>query len=361
MDESKFKQELDLIDQYVDIKDKGDGEPIIVNLIENHFLPQGRIEEARTWRNAINDKALKESIGEAIKSAIKSHPVSTISRMPQNIDWPSTSPVGKAHKTEDQQYHYNRTISYSNATKQMLDQIDDVRICRNEWITFVARNAYIGGLGDLGAELDVLAMAISDYIELILLPNNFVKSEGAQETSNSLQASASSGLTVKSAYTNRPELPQYLGQSWPQLVDDIFLCNFFVKDGAEGKEEEVVVTRSYIAFVPKKHGGWGGAEAQVIPRDTVTQISVGTDFHTQYQGLFSTSTTYWTLTFETSNYTQFTRWMYLGRDEREMNQNRPDLGVTLEQLGKHFQLVQGSSFQTSDGYTTSFGYGYWWH
>jgi hypothetical protein len=55
-----------LIDKYVEIKEIEDGQPLIMKLILDHFLPNNRFEEARSWRNALEDKGLKSEADKAI-------------------------------------------------------------------------------------------------------------------------------------------------------------------------------------------------------------------------------------------------------------------------------------------------------
>ena len=66
-----FTAELAIIDKYVEIKDVSNGEPLIVELITNYFLPNNRFEESRSWRNALKDKELKAQMDTAIKAAVK--------------------------------------------------------------------------------------------------------------------------------------------------------------------------------------------------------------------------------------------------------------------------------------------------
>jgi hypothetical protein len=348
-----FTAELAIIDKYVEIKDVGDGEPLIVELITKHFLPGNRFEEARSWRNALKNKDLKRQMDTEIKEAVKKGITVSISRMPQNTDWFETSPNGEAKKTNDQQYHYDRTVSYLNETQEMLDDVDDVEICRNEWITFVARNSFAAGMREKGASMETLSMAVSDYIEMILLPDDFVEVEDAAP------AQQLSTLSVEKAYESRSDVVSYLGTHFPQILKDGFLMNFYCQVGVAGKTEEVIVSNSFVAFLPEKRSGWGAGEMQAINRGSVSVISVGTEFHTEYQGVSSRSDTYWTLTFETTDYTQFTRWLYLGKNEKEMNQNRPELARVLDGLQNFFDLEQGESFESSSGYTTSYGVGWW--
>ena len=196
-------------------------------------------------------------------------------------------------------------------------------------------------------------MAISDYIEMILLPNKFFETEESHAADHKTQ------LTVGQAYQNRPEVCQYFTSHFPQILKDSFLMNFFCQLGVGGKSEEIIVTDSYVTFLPRKLSGWGSGEMQVVNRNSISAISVGTEFHTEYQGITSYSETYWTLTFATTDYSQFTRWLYLGKNEKEMNQNRPALAKTLDRLQDYFELEQGDSFESSGGYTTSFGVGWW--
>jgi hypothetical protein len=204
-----------------------------------------------------------------------------------------------------------------------------------------------------GVTMETLSMAVSDYIEMILLPDAFV---GFEEVA---PVQGKSALSVEKAYESRSDVVSYLGTHFPQMLKDGFLMNFYCQLGVGGKSEEVIVTDSFVAFLPEKLSGWGAGEMQAINRGSVSVISVGTEFHTEYQGISSRSETYWTLTFETTDYTQFTRWLYLGKNEKEMNQNRPDLAKVLDRLQNYFDLEQGESFESSGGYTTSFGVGWW--
>ena len=356
-----------LIDKYVDLKDKEDASHLILELIDEYFLPDGRFEEARSWRDAITDPEIKADATEKIKTVLKDVKSSVISRLPQNKDWYLASPEGHPSTTNDQQYHYDRTLSYSNASKSIIQYIDDVKICPNEWITFIAKSAF-EGLKSYGAELDTIAMAISDYIEFILIPDRFFYFSSdktspsiASGKTSELQSSAKQTLTsVENAYANQPEEVQYLKSQCPQILGDGFLQNFFATTAViGGKTEEILVTEKYLAFIPQKKSGWGAGDFNLIDRSHVDHISVGSEVHTEYQGLISKTQSFWTLTFVTTQYTQFTRWLYLGKNEAEMNVNRPNLGKTLDKLSENFELVQGDSFQTSGGYTTSVGIGFW--
>jgi len=344
-----FDREKAIIDSYVEAKESGrNGDHFILELTRDHFLPQGRFEEARSWKSAIKDASIKKESDALIKAEMKTQKSTSVFRMPQNTDWHDSDVSVAAVKSEDQQYHYDRTMAYSNATQQMFDDLDDVKECRNEWITFVARNAYEGGLGKKGAELNVLAMSISDYIEYILIPDDYY---GFEEV-----AEAVDFRTVEQAFAKDSEDVEYLRRNAAAVLADEFLMHFYCLNERGGKSQLAIVSRNYIVFIPVKKNGWNPASFEILQVANLASISVGTEHHTQYQGLVSTSEANWTLTFFTTNYTQTTKYLYLGQNEREMNQNRPAHGKVLEMLAQFFELEQGESFETSDGYTTSFGF-----
>lgn len=348
-----FKAELAIIEKYVEIKDAGDGDPLIIELITKYFLPQNRFEEARSWRNAIETKELKSEIDLVIKSALKSSKTSPVSRMPQNEDWMEMDLSTAAVESDDQQYHYDRTLAYANSAQSMSNDVEDVRECRNEWITFFMQGAYDGGLGKKGAQMNTLAMAFSDYIELILLPDEFVEMAGEE-------SAALPETSIETAYSYKdPKSFSYLAEQFPSILKELYITNFFCQLGVGGKQEEVVVTNLHIAFLPEKKSGWGAGESNIINVSDISSITVGSEIHTEYRGLTSQTDAYWTLTFNLNNYTQFTRWLFLGRDEKEINQNKPAYGRALDTLGSYFELLEGDSFESTGGYQTSFGVGFW--
>ena len=347
-----FTAEDKLVDQYVEIKEKEDTDKLVAVLIEEHFLPQGRFEESRSWKNVIADKALAKEIAEKIKESSKRHPGSNVVRVPQNEDWSETSATEKAHKSDDQQYHYDRSIGYFNASKLMLDDVDDVRICRNEWITAYSKS-FFEALKPLGGEHKVISMALSDYIEFFLLPNKLV-------SSNVESDSQIDYTNIEDAYASRSEVIDYLRGVAPAVLKENYLLNFFCQTGVVGaKTDEIIVTDNNVLFVPKKKSGWGAGEFGCIPISEISSVSVGSEVHTEYAGITSKTQSFWTLTFVTKQYQEFTRWLYLGKNEAEMNQNRPIHGKVLDGLAQYFTLTQGDSFQSSGGYTTSFGIGFW--
>lgn len=353
-----FLVEEALIDKYVDVKDKGEGEPIIMRLISDHFLPNERFEEAQSWRNALTDKALRTEAGNLIKAAMAGSTQIAIFRHPKNKDWEDASAEGRSEKTDDQQYHYDRTLKYMFMTQTMLEDIDDVRVCRNEWITFVARNAYTGGLADMGATMETLCQAISDYVEYFLLAGAFddqVETEEEAEEdvpalNNPLRAAASSRNDILETLTSA---------GYSNYLDANFIANYSgTTANSGGKGDEMVFTDAGVFLLREKMFGSFNGQVQFIPFNSISSIEIGSDIHTEHAGFTSTTSEFWILTINTVDYQSYARWLYLGKNENEINTNRPALMKFISKLAPFFQLVEGDSWSTSGGFTTSYGF-YW--
>lgn len=352
-----FEEEDKIVDAYVEVKEAGgDGNKYIEELITKHFLPQERFVEANSWLTVIDDSKLSTPLKKQIAEAEEKSSLQPIMRMPKNKNWVKADVMNPAVESSDQQTHYDRTLAMANIRQTMLDNRDDVFECRNEWITFVAKNSYTGGLNKKGALLNTIAMAYQDYIENILLPNKFIETDTHKALA---EANKPKHLSVEEAYVNYPETIAYLKEHHPGILNDGYLMRFFCYTKILGSQEEIVITDNYLAMLPAKKKGWTVGDGIIISRANISQISVGSEYHTEYQGITSTDMAFWTLTFETNNFQQFTRYLYLGKNEREMNQNRPSIGQTIQMLGEHFQLVQGDSFTSTGGYKTTFGYGWW--
>ena len=356
-----FTIEEALIDKYVDIKDEGKGDPLAIELIKNHFLPQGRFEEARSWRNSLADKSLKSEVDKQIKEAAASSKSVSISRVPQNKDWQETSISGRSETTDDQQYHYNRTLGYMIASGEMEDEAEDVEVCRHEWITFVARNAYTGGLDKVGAEFDTLAMAISDYIEIFLLTGQLDSSADAN-SKDMVQQEPVLSNPLRVAADSRPDIISALNATFPAKLNANFIASIpdSSTQAAGGKSDEIVVTDEGIFLLRKKFLGALNGDVQFIPSEKISNIEIGSDIHTEHAGLTSTTSEYWIFTINTVDYQSYSRYLLLGSNEQQINSNRPPLMEAISGIAQFYPVQEGDSWQTSGGFQTSIGYGFFW-
>ena len=357
-----YKEEQQVLQEYMDAKNGGGTglDQMIENIITKYLVPQKRFVEANTWLSPIGDEQLLAKLKVLIGNEELKSEALKFKRIPKNKEWIDADIAHEIQKTDDQQYHYDRIIAYLNYQKVMLKDRDDVFECRNEWITFMSYSTWgdtrESKFGASGCLFTTMATAFNDYVENILLPNKFVEVEISTPVALN---QAGSRTSVEQAYAQNPETIKYLTDHHPGLLKDGFCMNFFGDIKILGASEEIVVTDNFLAFLPAKKKGWSAGPGVIVSRASIAQISVGSEDHVEYQGITSSQSFYWTLTFETTNFQTFTRYLYLGKNEREMNQNRPALGQQLQKLGQYFDLVEGDSYTSSGGYTTSFGFGWW--
>lgn len=348
--EVNFEAEEALIDQYVEQKPNVESEMIATRLIEEFFLPQGRIVEALLWRDSLTSSTLRGRLEEALESSTSTGGNAQISRVPKNVDWGDTPAVGKPRKTNDQQYHYNRTLSYMTATGQLADDVTDIRTCPHEWVTFVARDVYVAGMNDYGVEFNTLAAAVSDYIDFYL--------EDAVMSANSNGSSETEFNRLKIAISTRPEMADLVARNHAEFLDAGFLANFPEAKLAavSSKSSELLFTTEGVILLSKKFQGRFTGESSVIPAKSIRDIEIGSDLHTEYRGVTSTTSSYWTISINTTDFQSFTRWIWIGNSEDQMNQIRPGLVSDLQEISKIYDLREGDDWQTSGGFKTSYGF-----
>ena len=357
-----YKVEEQILQKYMDAKNNGeDGlDQQIQRIITDFLVPQKRFVEADAWLKPLADEKMQSTLKILIANSESESDTPKLDRLPKNKDWTKSDIAHGSKTTHDQQYHYDRIVAYLNHEKQMIDDRDDIFECRNEWITYMSYATWgdttESTMGARGCLFTTLATAYNDYIENILLPNKFVAIES---TAPEHPKQVSHSATVEKAYSQNPDAIKYFSQYHPALLKEEFSMNFFGDTKILGSEEEIVITGNFVAFLPSKKKGWSVGPGIIVNRANIAQISVGSEDHIEYQGITSTESFYWTLNFETTNFQSFTRYLYLGKNEREMNQNRPALGSLLQKLGQQFDVVEGDSYTSSGGYTTSFGFGWW--
>lgn len=355
-----FAEEKEFLQKYMDAKNCGQVglDQMIEQIITEFLIPQNRFVEANSWLPPISDQKLLAKLKLLIANSEIKADLPKIHRLPHNKDWINSDIEFESKTTDDQQYHYDRLISYFNYQQTLLQDRDDIFECRNEWITFMSYSTWgISGnskMGSLGCLFTTLAMAYHDYFENILLPNKFFDFQISNQSQDVQRVD-----TVEKAYSQSPDTLKYLNTYHPALLEEGFWMNFFADIKIFGASEEILITDNFVAFLPGKKKGWSTGPGIIIDRTNVIEVSVGSEDHIEYRGITSEESFYWTLTFEISNYQSYTRYLLLGRNEKEINNNRPKHGALLQKLGEFFDLVEGDSYSSSGGYTTSFGFGWW--
>lgn len=347
-----FKAEDAIVDAYVSLKGTPEAQALAVTLIENFFIPQERIEEAQDWLEVISDQSVKSAIRSKVQKMVKEAPAVSLIRLPENTTWEDTDVSSPVTKNNDQQYHYDRLIKYSLASEVMVSDQEDVRTCPNEWVTFWSK-LFIEKLSEYGVQMNTIAMAMNDYIHHILLKPS---SEEPKQAAAVQTARRRVIDPPRNYLRDRPDMIGAIESSHPEYFESH--CFGYV-DGTEKvsgvRSDTLLFTDMGVLIFKTKFTGKVKNDVRAIPLDQVSNIEIGSDTHTEKAGLVSNTTEYLTLKINSADYTSVTRYLYLGKNESEINQFQPYIMRLLNDISGTYQLVEGDSWVSSSGYTMSFG------
>jgi hypothetical protein len=92
---------------------------------------------------------------------------------------------------------------------------------------------------------------------------------------------------------------------------------------------------------------------------TVSEIQFGTESHTRHSGISSKDSLYTTITVFLEDGRQFTRYRFMGNNEKEINDGRVNLRSGMEALAQLYEVTDGGHGFSSSGFRTSYSIGYW--
>ena len=131
------------------------------------------------------------------------------------------------------------------------------------------------------------------------------------------------------------------------------------KSPISGKEKILFFSDQGVCEIYTKEKHRRGASPRLFQRDTVSEISIGTEVHESHGGFTSSVSTFMVITIHTTNYEVHTKYMHLGDNEQELNSSRPGIMKELEQIARFYSLVEGDVAQSSSGYTLTPSIGFW--
>lgn len=158
----------------------------------------------------------------------------------------------------------------------------------------------------------------------------------------------------------------YLQTSSPSFLSEEFValiqCQEMVtgnKSPISGKEKILFFSDQGVCEIYTKEKHRRGTSPRLFQRDTVSEISIGTEVHESHGGFTSSVSTFMVITIHTTNYEVHTKYMHLGNNEQELNSSRPGIMKKLEQIARYYSLVEGDVAQSSSGYTLTPSIGFW--
>lgn len=123
-------------------------------------------------------------------------------------------------------------------------------------------------------------------------------------------------------------------------------------------EEYLVVTKERVGLFRK--GGFMREEvALAFAKDAVIDIGLGDSNHYEMSGFVGRGTDYLTLTLSLTNGSSFTRHMFLGHSESQINERLRDIKGFIDALvANDWPISEGPGYRSEGGYQRTFSYGF---
>jgi hypothetical protein len=225
-------------------------------------------------------------------------------------------------------------------------------------------SSVISGLKDVIAEVDDPEYKAPLKMLKEALATGTPSSASEPEPPSGLALLANSGnQTIAQAFSENAKLIKHLTNHLPAALQLKYITNLWGSTEPENGEDAIIFTNRHVLIVAKGFGGWldGGSYQDVyISNENIDHLSLGTAHHVQYSGFTSSDSNYWTLAIITTDGAVYERYIALGSNEKQINDSRQRLTSTFKYLANFFTVtVDGGHAESSDGYTTSIGYGVW--
>lgn len=138
----------------------------------------------------------------------------------------------------------------------------------------------------------------------------------------------------------------YLNQNASEVLAEPFISLIQCIEGDEGPSQVLIFTEASITQVCVKEKDLRKRGAVIQKRENIREISVGS--HTnKIEGIGSITQFDWILTIQTHDHKEYIKTVYMGKNEKELNESRPKLMTKLESIGKFYEIVDGEDLSTT--------------
>jgi len=154
------------------------------------------------------------------------------------------------------------------------------------------------------------------------------------------------------------KLAAFLDQEFVALIQ----CQESVignKSPISGKDQILFFSNQGICEIYTKEKHRRGSQPIFYPRSEIHEISIGTEDHESYGGFTSSVSTFMVLTIFTVSHTIYTKHIYMGGNEAELNSARPEMMKKIAEISKFYTIVEGDVIQSSSGFSISPSIGIW--
>jgi len=154
------------------------------------------------------------------------------------------------------------------------------------------------------------------------------------------------------------ELLAFFQDKNPLALEEEFVALIQCSDGREGKPQIMFFTTKSIHIVYEKSKDRRYSSVETYTRSEIAEVSVGVDVHESY-GVVVLTTIYWVFAIYTTGHQSYTKYVYMGRNDKDLNQSRPSLVAKIEKIGHYYPLVQGDSVESASGLRVTPSIGFW--
>ena len=131
------------------------------------------------------------------------------------------------------------------------------------------------------------------------------------------------------------------------------------KSPISGKDQILFFSTQGICEVYAKEKHRRNSQPLFYTLSEVAEISIGTEEHESFSGFSSSVSTFMVFTIFTTGNKIYTKHIYLGDTEPELNASRPQMMERLQNISKFFTIVEGDVIQSSSGFSISPSIGFW--
>ena len=154
------------------------------------------------------------------------------------------------------------------------------------------------------------------------------------------------------------KLAAFLDQEFVALIQ----CQESVignKSPISGKDQILFFSNQGICEIYTKEKHRRGSQPIFYPLSEIHEISIGTEDHESYGGFTSSVSTFMVLTIFTVSHKIYTKHIYMGGNEAELNSARPEMMKKIAEISKLYTIVEGDVIQSSSGFSVSPSIGIW--
>jgi hypothetical protein len=154
------------------------------------------------------------------------------------------------------------------------------------------------------------------------------------------------------------KLAAFLDQEFVSLIQ----CQESVignKSPISGKDQILFFSNQGICEIYTKEKHRRGSQPIFYPLSEIHEISIGTEDHESYGGFTSSVSTFMVLTIFTVSHKIYTKHIYMGGNEAELNSARPEMMKKIAEISKLYTIVEGDVIQSSSGFSVSPSIGIW--